>query len=49
VKLIQEHLEMTADGKFGPQTEQRIRLFQERNKLTADGVVGPVTWRALFG
>ncbi len=40
---------MVADGKFGPQTEQRIRLFQERNKLTADGVVGPVTWRALFG
>ncbi|GAA3797863.1 GH25 family lysozyme [Streptomyces phyllanthi] len=38
---------ITADGSFGPGTEERVRVFQRCAGLTADGVIGPQTWTAL--
>jgi peptidoglycan hydrolase-like protein with peptidoglycan-binding domain len=38
----------TADGSFGPKTEEAVRHFQGNNGLTVDGIVGPLTWDALF-
>ena len=38
----------TADGSFGPKTEEAVRHFQGNNNLTVDGIVGPLTWDALF-
>jgi hypothetical protein len=35
---------LTADGDFGPKTEQQVKAFQWDSGLTADGIVGPVTW-----
>ena len=37
----------SADGVFGPQTEEAVKYFQRTNKLTADGVVGAKTLAAL--
>lgn len=48
VKAIQTALGLTADGKFGPQTDARIRAWQTDQKLTSDGIVGPITWKRLF-
>jgi peptidoglycan hydrolase-like protein with peptidoglycan-binding domain len=36
-------LQSSADGVFGPMTDQATRDFQSRAGLTADGVVGPGT------
>jgi len=49
VKLIQARLGLTADGKFGPQTEAAVKSWQTNNGLQPDGVVGPATWARLFG
>lgn len=49
VKLIQARLGLTADGKFGPQTEAAVKSWQTNNALQADGVVGPATWARMFG
>ena len=38
----------TADGSFGPKTDEAVRHFQENNDLVIDGIVGPLTWDALF-
>jgi hypothetical protein len=38
---------LTADGKFGQQTEKAVKDFQRVYGLTVDGVVGPKTWEAL--
>jgi peptidoglycan hydrolase-like protein with peptidoglycan-binding domain len=37
----------SADGIFGPQTEQAVKDFQQSNGLVDDGVVGPLTWSKL--
>jgi hypothetical protein len=53
VKLLQRtlvrlgYLKGTADGVYGPGTEDATKRFQTANGLTADGVVGPATRRAL--
>ena len=44
VKLLQEFLEITADGDFGPKTEMAVKSWQYANNLDADGIVGPLTW-----
>lgn len=40
-------LACTADGIFGPQTDEQVRAVQGWNKLTQDGWVGPDTWAAI--
>lgn len=47
VKLIQEFLEISADGIFGSGTEAAVKAWQSENGLTADGIVGPKTWDAM--
>ncbi len=39
--------ELTADGSYGPKTEQAVREFQETFGLTVDGIAGLETWYAL--
>lgn len=48
VRLLQQRLGITADGRFGTQTDKAVREFQRRNGLLQDGVVGEKTWAALF-
>ncbi len=47
VRDVQQALEISVDGVYGPQTERSVRSFQERNGLQVDGIAGPVTMRAL--
>jgi peptidoglycan hydrolase-like protein with peptidoglycan-binding domain len=47
VANAQRLLRVTADGIFGPRTEQAVRTFQQANGLKVDGIVGPRTWAAL--
>ena len=52
VTFIQERLTLlgfpvTADGRFGPDTERVVKDFQTARGLTADGIVGENTWAAL--
>ncbi len=48
VRVLQAALGITADGQFGPKTDDRVRAFQRRHELLPDGVVGPLTWAALL-
>lgn len=41
VALIQTYLGITADGAFGPLTEQKVIEWQRLNGLTPDGIFGP--------
>lgn len=47
VKYLQEKLKITADGIFGPQTENAVKSFQRKKNIAVDGIVGPVTWGKL--
>ena len=40
VKLLQEKLNLKADGIFGPLTEEAVKDFQRSNGLEVDGIVG---------
>lgn len=48
-RLLQEKLEIDADGDFGNQTRQSVIDFQDSNGLVADGIVGQATWSKLLG
>lgn len=48
VKLLQRELGISADGIFGPLTEEAVRIFQQTHGLKADGVAGCNTWNALL-
>ncbi len=39
---------LTADGYFGPKTDQEAKKFQNDNGLGVDGVVGPASWTRLI-
>lgn len=43
VKKLQEKLGISADGKFGPGTEQAVKDYQRKNSLKVDGIAGPET------
>lgn len=49
VRLLQEALGLTADGKFGSGTEAAVKQFQSDNGLEADGFAGPQTLALLPG
>jgi putative chitinase len=49
VKKLQTKLGLTADGSFGPNTENKVKEWQQSNGLTADGIVGDGTWSKIFG
>ncbi|WP_330456395.1 amidase [Streptomyces sp. NBC_00820] len=38
---------VSADGEFGPGTDQAVRDYQSSRALGVDGQVGPATWSAL--
>ena len=43
VKVLQEKLNLKADGIFGPLTEEAVKDFQRSNSLEVDGIVGADT------
>ena len=47
VKLLQEFLNIGADGIFGSGTEESVKEWQTKNGLLSDGIVGPKTWKAM--
>lgn len=47
VRILQELLNIDADGVFGPNTRTSVVNFQKKNNLKPDGVVGPMTWLKL--
>jgi peptidoglycan hydrolase-like protein with peptidoglycan-binding domain len=49
VEMLQEALGISADGVYGPETEEAVRNFQSAHGLAVDGIVGPATIAALRG
>lgn len=47
VRLLQQSLQLEADGVFGPMTEASVRQFQRDRGLVPDGIFGPRSWAAL--
>ncbi len=45
--LIKKGFNLTADGLFGPQTDEAVTAFQRSQGLTDDGIVGQQTRQAL--
>jgi putative chitinase len=49
VQAVQQALDITADGDFGPGTDRALKAWQEANGLVADGIAGPNTLKRLLG
>ena len=49
VKAAQAAVGADVDGKFGPNTEAKVKEFQESQGISADGIVGPQTWGKVVG
>jgi peptidoglycan hydrolase-like protein with peptidoglycan-binding domain len=54
VKALQEKLNdaklgtrLTANGEFGPETEEAVKEFQKKNRLKPDGVANEKLYQAL--
>ena len=47
VKWLQQKLDITVDGIFGPKTESAVIRFQRLRGLIQDGIVGPKTREVL--
>jgi hypothetical protein len=47
VQVAQGILNLSADGIFGPITDQAVRRFQRSKSLKEDGIVGKNTWTGL--
>lgn len=48
-KIIQKAVGVTADGKFGKNTQAAVIKWQKANKLTQDGCWGINCWKKYFG
>lgn len=48
VLLLQWMLAVHQDGKFGPNTESKVKELQTASELISDGVVGPITWEVFI-
>lgn len=48
-KIVQEAVGVTADGLYGPKTEEAVKAYQKANGLTVDGIVGLNTWKKILG
>ena len=49
VMKVQKALGITADGDFGPGTENHVKRWQQSNGLTPDGIMGPKSLAKLLG
>jgi hypothetical protein len=47
VKKVQQLLNLTADGSFGPGTEKAVKAFQKKSGLPSTGIVDQATLKAL--
>lgn len=47
-RLVQQAVNVAADGKFGPKTEEAVQAWQRHHGLIADGQVGILTWKKLM-
>ena len=45
--LISKGYKVSADGQFGPRTEDAVENFQRDSGLVPDGIVGRYSWEAL--
>lgn len=45
-RMHQRGWSITADGMYGPKSEEVCRQFQSEKHLSVDGLVGPITWTA---
>ena len=48
LKLWQQKMGLTADGRFGAKTEAAARSLQKRAGLKVDGKIGPTTFYAAW-
>jgi len=46
VEVWQTIIQVTADGDFGPLTNNATIAYQRQHGLAQDGIVGPLTWTA---
>lgn len=47
VRVLQQHLGVSADGIFGQGTDIALRDYQKTNGLAVDGIAGPDTFAAM--
>lgn len=47
--IAQNYLSDTADGRFGPKTQEAVKSFQRGNSLKVDGLAGNQTLTRLYG
>lgn len=48
VALLQQRLNIKADGVWGPKTTVAVAEWQKQNGLTADGIFGPLSWSKIL-